>query len=518
MKTKRQDPGKQAADRAVRFINALTHTKGRWAGQKFDLRPWQKHQIVRPLFGSLLPDGRRQYRTCLLMLPRKNGKSELAAAIALYLLLGEAEMGGEIYSCAADRGQAALVFDVAAQMIRNDAELASRVKIIDSMKRIVNPATTSFYRAISSEAYTKHGFNASAVIYDEVHAAPDRKLWETLTSSMGARSQPLTLAITTAGYDRLGLAYELYDYAVKVRDGIITDPTFLPIIYEAPATADWKSADVWRAANPALGDFLNEEDVKQACIDALEIPIRQNAFRRLRLNQWTEVSDRWIDPDVWRANDQPQREDVEGQETIVGLDLAATQDMSAAAILIPDSDGGYDVFMRYYLPGDNLRKRSERDHAPYPEWQRQKWLTCTEGNVQDYEFIERDLLAIAKLFRVKCIAYDRYNSSALITRLMGGGLTCVPVGTGFVSMAAPCLEFERLALSGKLRHGGNPILTWNLTNTAIVMDASGNKKPSKERSTGRIDGISALLMALNRCLVEPVKKGSVYDTQELFVI
>ena len=231
--------GKDAGDRAVRFINALTHTKSPWAGKPFDLRDWQENDIIRPLFGTIRPDGLRQYRTCYVMIPRKNGKSELAAAIALYCLLGEGEIGGEIYSAAADRDQASLVFNVAAQMVRNDPELSSAVKIIDSQKRIVNERTGSFYRAISSEAHTKHGYNASVVLYDEVHTAPNRELWQVLQTSMGTRDQPLMFAITTAGYDPHSLERELFDYAWRVREGIVDDPTFLPVLYFAPDDADW---------------------------------------------------------------------------------------------------------------------------------------------------------------------------------------------------------------------------------------------------------------------------------------
>jgi phage terminase large subunit-like protein len=212
-----------------RFINNLSHTKGKWAGESFQLRPWQE-KIIRELFGTLQPDGRRQYQTCFGFLPRKNGKSELAAAIALYCLLSEPEFGGEIYSAAADRDQASLVFNTAAAMVRADSELSNAYKIIDSQKRIVNPSTGSFYRAISSESHTKHGYNPSVVIFDEIHYQPNRDLWDVLSTGMGSREQPLMIGVTTAGYEKNLLAYELCDYALKVRDGIIDDPTFLPVM------------------------------------------------------------------------------------------------------------------------------------------------------------------------------------------------------------------------------------------------------------------------------------------------
>ncbi len=283
------------ADRAVRLINQLTHTKGPFAQKPFNLRPWQEKQIIRPLFKTR-KDGLRQYRTCLLMLPRKNGKSEIAAALAIYFLLFDGEIGGEVYSAAADKDQAALVFNVAAQMIRNDPELDAACEIIDSQKRIVHRASGSFYRAISAEAYSKHGFNASVVIYDELHAAQNRELWDVLSTSQGARLEPLMIAITTAGYDRHSILWELYSHARKVAENPTLDPTFL---FEAPTEADWTSEKVWRKANPALGDFRSLEEMQTAAARAKEIPAQEMTFRRLYLNQWTESAERWLPMPAW---------------------------------------------------------------------------------------------------------------------------------------------------------------------------------------------------------------------------
>ncbi len=288
-----------AAARAIRLVNLLTHTKGPFAAQSFNLRPWQVH-ILKRLFKTG-KDGRRIYRTCLLMLPRKNGKTELAAALAIYFLLFDGELGGEIYSCAADKDQAALVFNVAAQMIRHDPELLAQVEIIDSQKRIVHRKSGSFYRAISAEAYSKHGFNASVVIYDELHAAPSRDLWDVLATSQGARAQPYMIAISTAGYDRHSILWELYAHAQKVQEHPSLDPSFLPILYEAPIDADWTDERVWKKANPALGDFRSLEEMRIACARAQEIPAQENTFRRLYLNQWTEQASRWIQMPAWDA-------------------------------------------------------------------------------------------------------------------------------------------------------------------------------------------------------------------------
>jgi phage terminase large subunit-like protein len=292
-----------AATHAISVINRLTHTKGPLAGDPFRLRPWQV-KILKQLFKTR-KDGLRQFRTCLLMLPRKNGKSELCAALAIYFLLFDGEIGAEVYSAAADKDQAALVFNVAAQMIRNAGseleEIVGQIEIIDSQKRIVHKKTGSFYRAISAEAYSKHGFNASVVIYDELHAAQTRELWDVLSTSQGARAQPLMMAITTAGYDRHSILWELYAHARKVKENPSIDPTFLPILFEAPQEADWTDEKVWKACNPALGDFRSLEEMRIAAARAKEIPAQENTFRRLYLNQWTEQASRWIQMTAWDA-------------------------------------------------------------------------------------------------------------------------------------------------------------------------------------------------------------------------
>jgi len=288
------------SDRAVAVLNHLTHTKGPFGGQPFNLRPWQKRDIVRPLFRTK-PDGLRQYRTCLLMMPRKNGKSELAAGFALQGLAFDGEIGGEVYSCAADLEQAAIVFNVAEQMVRADPELLDAIEIIHSQLRMVHRASGTFYRAISAEAYNKHGFNASRIIYDELHAAPSRELYDVLTTSMGARAQPLLIAISTAGYDKHSILWELYDHARKVTENPSLDPTFLPILYEAAADADWTDEKVWHQANPALGDFRSLEDMRILCARAQQIPALEMTFRRLYLNQWTESAERWVSLADWDA-------------------------------------------------------------------------------------------------------------------------------------------------------------------------------------------------------------------------
>jgi phage terminase large subunit-like protein len=486
--------------RKVQIINQLTHTKGPFAGQPFDLRPWQEKKIIRPLFKIDRKTGKRQYRMCLLMMPRKNGKTELVAALAIDGLLFDGEIGAEVYSAAADKDQAALAFNVAAQMIRNDPELLARCDILDSQKRIVDHKTGSFYRAISAEAYSKHGFNGSRVIYDELHAAQSRELWDVLTSSTGARAQPLVIAISTAGYDRHSICYEIYQHAKKVLETPALDPTFLPIIFEAPDDADWTDERVWARANPALGDFRSLEEMRAACARAKEVPAQEQAFRRLYLNQWTEQASRWIGLDAWDRCQAPiDRAALRGRPCYVGLDLSTTTDLTAAVAVFPDADGDhFDVLPQFFVPADRIVQRTTRDRVPYTEWARTGLLTATPGAVVDYDYVRRQLLEWEQEFKIRVVAYDPWNATDIIGRLEKiDGFTCAKVRQGFGTLSAPSKFLEKAILGQQLRHDGHPILRWNIGNMSVESDAAGNIKPSKDASTERIDGGYALIMAID---------------------
>jgi len=484
--------------RKVAMINRLTHTKGPSAGEPFNLRPWQERKIIRPLFAVDPRTGKRRYRMCLLMMPRKNGKTELIAALAIDGLMFDDELGAEVYSAAADKEQAALAFNVAAQMIRNDRELSAECEILDSHKRIVHRRSGSFYRAISAEAYSKHGFNASRVLYDELHAAPSRELWDVLTSSTGARAQPLTVAISTAGYDRHSILWELYSHAKAVAATPTIDPAFLPVIFEAPPDADWTDERVWRRANPALGDFRSLDEMRIACARAQAIPAQENTFRRLYLNQWTEQASRWIALAAWDACRVPiDRASLRGRRCFVGLDLSTTTDLTAAVAVFPDADG-FDVLAHFFVPAERIPQRVARDRVPYDQWARDAFLTATPGPTIDYDYVRQLLAAWDQEFDLAVVAYDPWNATDLIARLeKQDGLVCVKTRQGFATLSAPSKSLESAILAKRLRHDGNPVLRWNIGNMAVESDAAGNIKPSKELSTERIDGGYALIMALD---------------------
>lgn len=482
----------------VWFINNLTHAKGEDAGRPFNLRPWQR-RIVRQMFKTR-PDGRRHYRTVLLMLPRKNGKSELAAAIALYGLLADGEIGAEVYSAAADKDQASLVFQVAAQMIRNDPELAGRCELVDSQRRIVYRQTASVYRAISAEAFTKHGVNASLTVYDELHAAPSRELYDVLSTSTGARRQPLMLVISTAGYDRHSILWELYTHGKKVLENPALDPSFLPIIYEAPTDADWTDERVWKACNPALGDFRSLEEMRIAAARAKEIPAQENVFRRLYLNQWTEQANRWISMPAWDACQAPiDRAALVGRRCYVGMDLSSTQDLTALAAVFPDEDGdGFSVVTQCFVPADSIQKRSARDRAPYDQWSRDGRIISIPGAAINNAAVRAVIQEWAALYRVEVVAFDAWNAHELVSTLTEDDkLTCVPMRQIFASLSAPTKSLERAILTRALRHDGDPVLRWNMSNVSVVSDHSGNIRPSKETSSEKIDAVVALIMAID---------------------
>jgi len=488
------------ADRAVRFISKLKHTKGKWAGVPFILEKWQE-DIIRKIFGTVKPDGNRQYKTVYVEVPRKNGKSEIAAGIALKLLFADDEPGAEIYGAAADRDQASIVFDVATQMVRQAGGLAQRSKIVASTKRLLYPSKNSYYRVLSADHETKHGFNAHGVIFDELHAQPSRHLWDVLTTSGGTRTQPLTFAITTAGYDRTSICYELHDYARKVLNGVIEDPTFLPVIYAAEESDDWTDEAVWHKANPALKTFRNIEEMREQFNKALNVPAFQNTFRRLYLNQWTQQADRWLDLIKWdESAGEVFSEDLDGEVAYAGLDLASTSDIAAFVLVFPDDERCYDVLPFFWLPEAAVEERSKRDNVPYDVWVRQGLIETTPGNIIDYRYIRKRIEELGDRYNIREIAFDRWGATQLMQELDDAGFTVVPFNQGIVNMSPPTKELLSLVLSKRIRHGGNGVLRWMADNLVVRTDANGNIRPDKNMSSEKIDGMVALVMALDRAL------------------
>lgn len=513
---------KSAADYAVAFIENLCHTKGTWAGKPFELIDWQE-QIIRDLFGTLKPNGYRQFNTAYIEIPKKQVKSELAAAVALLLTCGDGEERAEVYGCAADRQQAAIVFDVAADMVRMCPALSKRVKILASQKRLIYTPTNSFYQVLSAEAYSKHGFNIHGVVFDELHTQPNRKLFDVMTKGSGdARMQPLYFLITTAGTDTHSICYETHQKAKDIIEGRKIDPTFYPVIYGADESDDWTDPKVWKKANPSLDITVGIDKVKAACESAKQTPGEENAFRQLRLNQWVKQAVRWMPMDKWdKCAFAVDEDELEGRVCYGGLDLSSTTDITAFVLVFPplDNEDKYIILPYFWIPEDNLTLRVNRDHVPYDVWERQGYLQTTEGNVVHYGFIEKFIEKLGERFNIREIAFDRWGAVQMVQNLEGMGFTVVPFGQGFKDMSPPTKELMKLVLEQKIAHGGHPVLRWNMDNIYIRTDPAGNIKADKEKSTEKIDGAVATIMALDRAIRCGNDHGaSVYDERGILFI
>ncbi|WP_458251729.1 terminase large subunit [Limosilactobacillus fermentum] len=512
---------KDAADFAVSFIECLCHTKGTWAGKPFDLIDWQE-KIIRDIFGILKPDGYRQFNTAYVEIPKKQGKSELAAAIALLLCCADGEERAEVYGCAADRQQAAIVFDVAADMVRMNPALKKRCKILASQKRLIYEPTNSFYQVLSADAYSKHGFNVSGVIFDELHTQPNRKLYDVMTKGSGdARTQPLYFLITTAGNDENSICYQVHQKAIDIMKGRKHDSRFYPVIYGAGRDEDWSSPAVWKKTNPSLGITVKMEKVKDAYNSAKENPAEENTFRQLRLNQWVKQDVRWMPMDKWDACAFPvDPDELRGRDCYGGLDLSSTTDITAFVLAFPprDDSEGYTLLPYFWIPEDNVDLRVRRDHVPYDIWKQQGYLQTTEGNVVHYGFIEHFIDDLGKKYHIREIAFDRWGAVEMVQNLEGMGFTVVPFGQGFKDMTPPTKELMRLTLEKKIAHGGHPVLRWMMDNIYTRTDPAGNIKPDKAKSTEKIDGVVATIMGLDRAIRNEDSGDSVYDGRGLLML
>jgi len=507
----------ERATEAIDFFHEqLVHVKGAKSRTPFWLEHWQQG-IIANLFGWYSDEtGCRRFRESLIFVARKNGKTPLAAGILLYLLFIDDEYGAEIYGAASEYKQATLVFEHARGMVLLNPELAGRCKVYQGQAKSIQLGEDegfSTYRVICSNDQAAHGFNTHAAVIDELHTQRDRELVDALITSTGARDNPLIVHITTSDFDReASICNEKHEYACRVRDGIVRDASFLPVIYEATEADDWTDPEVWRKANPNMGISVAIDYLERECQRAQETPTYENTFKRLHLNIRTSQDIRWLQMARWDVCDSVvDPTDLRGASCFGGLDMASTTDVAAFVLYFPETGA---VVPHFWVPRANAESREKRDRVPYLTWARQGLVTLTPGNSIDAEQIIADVIGLAGQHQIEEIAFDRWGSDEVRRELSREGITMIDFGQGFASMSAPTKELERLVLASRLAHGGNPVLRWMANNVTVETDAAGNLKPNKKRSSEKIDGIVALVMAIGRAMQqEPTR--FVYNTRGL---
>lgn len=509
--------GLSRIERVIAFVESLKITAGSHAGRKFILRPWQR-AIVEAIY-RVDENGRRIVRQALICVPRKNGKTALAAALALCHLVGpEAEARGQVFSAASDRKQAALIFREMLAMARLNSAIWERLIPREHNKTLEDVETGSFYEALSSDARKAHGLSPSFVVCDELAQWHGRELFDNLSTGGGARVEPLIVVISTKSPDPNHVMSELVRYGEQIRDGDIADPSFHATIYAAGAKDDPWSEETWRNCNPALGDFRSLEDMRIAAEQAKRLPAREPSFRLLFLNSAIDAASRFLNGADWRAcGGTIDVKALQGKRCILGLDLSSTTDLTALAAFFPETG---DLLTWFWSPAENLEEAERRDHVPYQLWARQGLLETTPGRAIDKSFVVHRMGEIAADFKVEAVAYDRWGMTEL-RRIMadeGIKLELVEWGQGWKDSSPALDAIEILVLQKKLTHGNHPIMNFCVANAVALSNPAGGRKLAKDRSTGRIDGLQAAAQAIGLAARTPPKKPSVYEGRGLLTL
>lgn len=500
-----------SARRALTLFSFLKHSKGEWAGQQLELEPWQAW-IIACVFGWKNQDtDRRRFRTVYEEIARKNGKTTKLAGIGLYGLTKDDEGGPEIYSAATKRDQSRILFDESTRMIKQSRPLHRRLDV--QQYRIVNPANFGKFEPLSADGQTMDGLNPHMALVDELHAHKTAAVWDVLKSALGARSQPLIWAITTAGFDKNGICYEVRDYAIKVLQGIIDDDSFFSCIYTLDEGDDWQDEANWIKANPNLNVSISLDYLREQARQAVVMPTAKINFFTKHLNIWVTGATAWCNIEFWNAcygNYLPD-EILDPVEVYLGLDLASVSDIASIGGVAIMPDGRWLTFGKHYLPEDAVDNNIRKSTVPFRLWHEQGWLTLTPGNVIDFNWIKADILTYMERFNVKEIAFDRWNSSQLVNDLMELNAPMVAFGMGYASMNAPMKELERRYLAKEILHPNDPVLNWAMSNVVADQDAAGNIKPAKNKSSEKIDPAVALIMAVGRAMIMQQYIGNLDD-------
>ena len=507
-----------AAQHVIEFFGFLCHSKGKWAGQPFILEGWELF-ILWVVFGWKRADGTRRFRTVYIEVPRKNGKTTFVAGIGLYLLSADGEPGAEIYAAATKRDQAKLTWDEAREMRLKSPALSKLIQVYKSSSTLVIEKWRSKFVPLGADQDTQSGLNVHGALIDEVHEHKSRAMIDILRTAMGARRQPIQIETTTAGYDRQSVCYEHHEYSREILENTIQDDTWFTFMSYAEDGSDWTDPSVWAQVNPNYGITVNPDDLIAQRDQAKRMPSAQNTFRRFHLCQWTQQSNRWIDVALWNENAGVVDEgDLEGRLCYGGLDLSSVSDLTAWVMVFPHDDDpeALDILARFWCPEDKLTDDGNRYQAQYQVWARDGWLQTTPGSAVDYGFVKKQILEDAGRFQLIDLNIDRlFQAYGVSQELQDEGLTVYGMGQGFMSFAPLTKEFEKRLLLKKLHHGNNPILTWMADNVAVSQDPAGNLKPDKAASQGKIDGVVALLMALDRAMRREKPKRSVYEDHGL---
>lgn len=513
----------ELGERVITFIETYCrHHKGSaWAGKLMVLEEWQR-EIIRQAFGWLRADGSRRYRTIYVEIPRKNGKSQLAAAIGLYLLIADGEGGAEVYSSATKKDQAKIVWKTAVAMVKASPELKRFARPYQN--NIHCERTQSSFEPLGADSNTLDGLNPHGNIVDELHAHKDRGVWDVLDTAMGARRQPVTLAITTAGvYAPESIGWTTHDYACKVLDEEFEDDSFFAYIAAMDEGDDPFSEAAQQKANPNWGVSVSPSYMANQASKAQRTPSFLNEYLRLHLNNWTQQLTRWLVMERWNECEPPvlpgvnvfamaqaREQLLSKRECTGGLDLSSKLDLTALVLEFPDPDEVIQVVCRFWLPEARINEQALKGQRFYETWVREGWLTPTPGDSIDYEFIRKEVNALHLKYVIKTLSFDPWGAQDLATRLIGDGIQMVECRQGYKSLSEPSKDLEARVMDRKVRHLNNPILRWCASNAVVTTDAAGNIKPDKEKAAARIDGIVALVMAMN-------KMGGGVDTTQSYL-
>ena len=483
---------RKAAIRAIGFIEKLKHTKGKWAGQRFKLESWQQF-ILWNIFGWMKADGTRRFRYVYVEIARKNGKTALSAGIGLYMLFADGEARPEVYSAATVKDQARICFSDAVEIVKKT-----------DLKNYLSPYRNSIVyelkggtmKPLSSDYGTHDGLNPSCGIIDEFHAHKDSGMFDVIKSAFGARRQPLMFIITTAGFNKNGACYAYRSNVIKILQGINEDDSLFGIIYTLDSKEEWDNPKMWIKSNPNLGVSVFPEYLADQVNDAKNRPEAVRNVMTKNVNLWVDAEKTWILDDMWqKCIGTTDIKSLRGCKCWGGLDLSNVSDITAFVLLFHENEK-FQLLPFFWIPEDKMLEKIRKENINYDKWSSLGFVKVTAGNVLDYDFVKADILQIAEIYDLQSTAYDRWNASQTIIDLQNEGMECSPFGQGYGSMGAPTKEFEKMVLTEKIEHFGNPVLRWMMASTVVKTDPAGNIKPDKEKSSQKIDGIVASIMAL----------------------